>query len=120
MEKTERIILGIDPGNNTDHALAAVYSVRLNSVGTDVLINRLADLPATADNMGVALVGCIAVLIEIPVWVLVILVVTIPVGVVAVGITPLTVFLVKKAVGFFADIAILKRHSAALADQILG
>lgn len=25
-------------GNNTDHALAAVYSVRLNSVGTDVLI----------------------------------------------------------------------------------
>lgn len=44
-------------GNNTDHALAAVYSVRLNSVGTDVLINRLADLPATADNMAVALVG---------------------------------------------------------------
>ena len=37
---------------------------------------------------------------------------------VAVGITPLTVFLVKKAVGFFADIAILKRHSAALADKI--
>ena len=35
-------------GNNTNHALAAVYSVRLNSVGTDVLINRLADLPATA------------------------------------------------------------------------
>lgn len=44
-------------GNNTDHTLAAVYSVRLNSVGTDVLINRLADLPATADNMAVALVG---------------------------------------------------------------
>lgn len=44
-------------GNNTDHALAAVYSVRLNSAGTDVLINRLADLPATADNMAVALVG---------------------------------------------------------------
>lgn len=44
-------------GNNTDHALAAVYSVRLNSVGTDVLINRLVDLPATADNMAVALVG---------------------------------------------------------------
>ena len=44
-------------GNNTDHALAAVYSVRLNSVGTDVLINRLADLPAKADNMAVALVG---------------------------------------------------------------
>lgn len=44
-------------GNNTDHALAAVYSVRLNSVGTDVSINRLADLPATADNMAVALVG---------------------------------------------------------------
>ena len=42
---------------NTDHALAAVYSGRLNSVGTDVLINRLADLPATADNMAVALVG---------------------------------------------------------------
>lgn len=42
-------------GNNTDHALAAVYSVRLNSAGTDVLINRLADLPATADNMAVAL-----------------------------------------------------------------
>lgn len=44
-------------GNNTNHALAAVYSVRLNSAGTDVLINRLADLPATADNMAVALVG---------------------------------------------------------------
>lgn len=44
-------------GNNTDHALAAVYSVRLNSAGTDVLINRLADLPATADNMAVALAG---------------------------------------------------------------
>lgn len=44
-------------GNNTDHALAAVYSVRLNSAGTNVLINRLADLPATADNMAVALVG---------------------------------------------------------------
>ena len=44
-------------GNNNDHALAAVYSVRLNSAGTDVSINRLADLPATADNMAVALVG---------------------------------------------------------------
>lgn len=44
-------------GSNTDHALAAVYSVRLNSAGTDVSINRLADLPATADNMAVALVG---------------------------------------------------------------
>lgn len=44
-------------GNNNEHALAAVYSVRLNSAGTDVLINRLADLPATADNMAVALVG---------------------------------------------------------------
>lgn len=44
-------------GNNTEHALAAVYSVRLNSAGTDVLINRLADLPATADNMAVALAG---------------------------------------------------------------
>lgn len=44
-------------GNNTDHALAAVYSVRLDSAGTDVSINRLADLPATADNMAVALVG---------------------------------------------------------------
>ena len=44
-------------GNNTEHALAAVYSVRLNSTGTDVSINRLADLPATADNMAVALVG---------------------------------------------------------------
>lgn len=44
-------------GNNTEHALAAVYSVRLNSTGTDVLINRLADLPATADNMAVALAG---------------------------------------------------------------
>lgn len=44
-------------GNNTDHALAAVYSVRLDSAGTDVLINRLTDLPATADNMAVALVG---------------------------------------------------------------
>lgn len=44
-------------GNNTDHALAAVYSVRLNSAGTDVSINRLADLPATVDNMAVALVG---------------------------------------------------------------
>lgn len=44
-------------GNNNDHALAAVYSVRLSSAGTDVLINRLADLPATADNMAVALVG---------------------------------------------------------------
>lgn len=42
-------------GNNTEHALAAVYSVRLNSAGTDVSINRLADLPATADNMAVAL-----------------------------------------------------------------
>lgn len=44
-------------GNNNEHALAAVYSVRLSSAGTDVLINRLADLPATADNMAVALVG---------------------------------------------------------------
>lgn len=44
-------------GNNTDHALAAVYSVRLNSAGTDVSINRLADLPATVDNMAVALAG---------------------------------------------------------------
>lgn len=44
-------------GNNTDHALAAVYSVRLNYAGTNVLINRLADLPATADNMAVALAG---------------------------------------------------------------
>ena len=43
-------------GNNTEHALAAVYSVRLNSAGTNVSINRLADLPATADNMAVALV----------------------------------------------------------------
>lgn len=42
-------------GNNTEHALAAVYSVRLNSAGTNVSINRLADLPATADNMAVAL-----------------------------------------------------------------
>ena len=32
------------------------------------------------------LVGCIAVLVEIPVWILVILVVTIPVGIVAIGI----------------------------------
>lgn len=44
-------------GNNTEHALAAVYSVRLNSAGTDVSINRLADMPATADNMAVALAG---------------------------------------------------------------
>lgn len=44
-------------GNNTEHALAAVYSVRLNSAGTNVSINRLADLPATADNMAVALAG---------------------------------------------------------------
>lgn len=44
-------------GNNTDHALSAVYSVRLNSAGTDVSINRLADLPATSDNMAVALAG---------------------------------------------------------------
>ena len=44
-------------GNNNEHALAAVYSVRLNSAGTDVSINRLADLPATADNMAVALAG---------------------------------------------------------------
>lgn len=44
-------------GNNNEHALAAVYSVRLNSAGTDVLINRLTDLPATVDNMAVALVG---------------------------------------------------------------
>lgn len=44
-------------GNNTEHALAAVYSVRLSSAGTDVSINRLADLPATADNMAVALAG---------------------------------------------------------------
>lgn len=44
-------------GNNNDHALAAVYSIRLNSAGTDVSINRLADLPATADNMAVALAG---------------------------------------------------------------
>lgn len=44
-------------GNNTEHALAAVYSVRLNSAGTDVSINRLADLPATVDNMAVALAG---------------------------------------------------------------
>lgn len=44
-------------GNNTEHALAAVYSVRLNSAGTDVSINRLADLSATADNMAVALSG---------------------------------------------------------------
>lgn len=44
-------------GNNTDHALAAVYSFCLNSAGTDVSINRLADLPATVDNMAVALVG---------------------------------------------------------------
>lgn len=44
-------------GNNTEHALAAVYSVRLNSTGTEVSINRLADLPATADNMAVALAG---------------------------------------------------------------
>lgn len=44
-------------GNNTEHALAAVYSVRLNSAGTDVSINRLADLPAMVDNMAVALAG---------------------------------------------------------------
>lgn len=44
-------------GNNTDHALTAVYSVRLNSAGTDATLNRLADLSATADNMAVALVG---------------------------------------------------------------
>lgn len=44
-------------GNNTEHVLAAVYSVRLNSAGTDVSINQLADLPATADNMAVALAG---------------------------------------------------------------
>lgn len=44
-------------GNNSDHSLASVYSVRLNAAGTDASINRLADLPATADNMAVALAG---------------------------------------------------------------
>lgn len=44
-------------GNNTDHALAAVYSVRLDSAGTDATLNRLADLSATTDNMAVALAG---------------------------------------------------------------
>lgn len=44
-------------GNNNDHSLASVYSVRLNAAGTGIALNRLADLSATADNMAVALAG---------------------------------------------------------------
>ncbi len=44
-------------GNNSDHSLASVYSVRLNAAGTGIELNRLADLSATVDNMAVALAG---------------------------------------------------------------
>ena len=37
---------------------------------------------------------------------------------IAVGIAPLAVFLVEKSVWFFADVSVLKRHTAALADKI--
>ena len=38
---------------------------------------------------------------------------------IAVGIAPLTVVLVEKSVRFFADVTVLKGHTAALTDQIL-
>lgn len=41
-------------GNNRNHALKSVYSVRLDGVGEHVCVKRLADLPCTVDNMAVA------------------------------------------------------------------
>ena len=41
-------------GNNSDHALKSVYSVRLDGVGEHACVKRLADLPCTVDNMAVA------------------------------------------------------------------
>ena len=41
-------------GNNSNHALKSVYSVRLDGVGEHVCVKRLADLPCTVDNMAVA------------------------------------------------------------------
>ena len=66
-----------------------VLEVHAVDVGTDgtLQLEVLVDVPdGLTRKTEHVLVGCIAVLIEIPVWVLVILVVTIPVGVVAVGI----------------------------------
>lgn len=41
-------------GNNSNHALKSVYSVRLDGVGEHACVKRLADLPCTVDNMAVA------------------------------------------------------------------
>lgn len=41
-------------GNNSDHALKTVYSIRLNGVGEHADVKRLADMPCTVDNMAVA------------------------------------------------------------------
>ena len=66
-----------------------VLEVHVVDVGTDgtLQLEVFVDVPdGLTRKTEHVLVGCIAVLIEIPVWVLVILVVTIPVGIVAVGI----------------------------------
>ena len=44
-------------GNNSQHGLKTVYSVRLDNVETGAKIMRLADLPCTVDNMAVAMSG---------------------------------------------------------------
>lgn len=41
-------------GNNSNHALKSVYSIRLDGVGEHACVKRLADLPCTVDNMAVA------------------------------------------------------------------
>ena len=37
---------------------------------------------------------------------------------IAIGITPFAVFLVEKAIGFFAYVRVLKRHPTALTDKL--
>lgn len=41
-------------GNNANHALKCVYSIHLNAFGDVAIVNRLADLPCTIDNMACA------------------------------------------------------------------
>lgn len=41
-------------GCNNEHSLSAVYSVRLNGVGDEATVSRLASLPCSIDNMAVA------------------------------------------------------------------
>ena len=44
-------------GNNRDHGIRAVYSVRFDGAGEKATVSRLADLPAAVDNMAAAKCG---------------------------------------------------------------